>query len=65
MAPHDLLQVSRKPQVVTKDTMYNGKAGKGAMAMGKATKGGKASMPAMPKKAKPAKAAKGGRMKTK
>ncbi len=40
-------------------------AGKGSMAMGKAAKGGKASMPAMPKKAKPAKAAKGGRMKMK
>jgi hypothetical protein len=62
MAPHDLLQVSGKPQVVTRDTMYNGKAGKGAMAMGKGGKGQKASMPAMPKKAK---AAKGGRMKMK
>jgi hypothetical protein len=52
MAPHDLLQVSGKPQAVTGHTMYNGKAGKGAMAMGKGGKGGKASMPAMPKKAK-------------
>jgi hypothetical protein len=37
-------------------------AGKGAMAMGKGKKGGKASMPAMPKKAKPTK---GGSMKAK
>ena len=65
MALCDLLQVSGKPQVVTGHTMYNGKAGKGAMAMGKAAKGGKASMSAMPKKAKPAKAAKSGRMKMK
>jgi hypothetical protein len=46
--------------------MYNGKAGKGAMAMGKAAKGGKGAMPAaMPKKGKPAKAAKGKAMKMK
>jgi hypothetical protein len=33
--------------------MYNDKAGKGAMAMGKAGKGGKGAMPAaMPKKGK-------------
>jgi hypothetical protein len=56
MAPHDLLQVSRKPQAVTGHTMNNGKAGK-VMAMGKAGKGQKAAMPAaMPKKAKAGKA---------
>ena len=43
--------------------MYNGKAGKGAMAMGKGGKGGKAAMPAaMPKKVK---AGKGKAMKMK
>jgi hypothetical protein len=60
MAPHDLVQVSRKPQAVTGDPVYNDKAGKG-MAMGKAGKGKKQ---AMPKKPKPAKA-KGGGMKAK
>jgi len=59
MVPHDLAQVSRKPQVVTGDPVYNDKAGKGSMAMGKAGKGKKQ---AMPKKPKPAK---GGGMKAK
>jgi hypothetical protein len=58
MAPHDLAQVSRKPQAVTGNPVYNDKAGKG-MAMGKAGKGKKQ---AMPKKPKPAK---GGGMKAK
>jgi hypothetical protein len=57
MASHDLAQVSRKPQVVIGDFVYNDKAGKG-MAMGKGKK------QAMPKKPKPAKA-KGGGMKAK
>jgi hypothetical protein len=58
MAPHDLAQVSRKPQTVIRFPVYNDKAGKG-MAMGKAGKGkGKAT----PKKPKPAK---GGGMKAK
>jgi len=59
MVPHDLAQVSRKPQVVAGDPVYNDKAGKGSMAMGKAGKGKKQ---AMPKKPKPAK---GGGMKAK
>jgi|LauGreDrversion2_6_1035139.scaffolds.fasta_scaffold257346_1 hypothetical protein len=59
MAPHDLAQVSRKPQAATGDPVYNDKAGKGSMAMGKAGKGKKQ---AMPKKPKPAK---GGGMKAK
>jgi hypothetical protein len=58
MAPQDLAQVSRKPQAVTANPMYNDKAGKG-MAMGKAGKGKKQ---AMAKKPKPAK---GGSMKAK
>jgi hypothetical protein len=57
MVPHDLAQVSRKPQVVAGDPVYNDKAGKG-MAMGKGKK------QAMSKKPKPAKA-KGGGMKAK
>jgi len=57
MAPHDLAQVSGKPQAVTGDPVYNDKAGKG-MAMGKGKK------QAMSKKPKPAKA-KGGGMKAK
>jgi len=63
MVPHDLAQVSRKPQVVTGDPVYNDKAGKGSMAMGKAGKGAaKGQKAAMAKKGKPAK---GGGMKAK
>ena len=62
MAPHDLAQVSRKPQTVIGFPVYNDKAGKG-MAMGKGGKGAsKGSKPAMAKKGKPAK---GGGMKAK
>jgi hypothetical protein len=62
MAPHDLAQVSGKPQTVTGDPVHNDKAGKG-MAMGKAGKGAaKGQKAAMPKKSKPAK---GGGMKAK
>jgi len=59
MAPNDLVQVSGKPQTVTGNPVYNDKAGKGSMPMGKAGKGKKQ---AMPKKPKPAK---GGGMKAK
>jgi hypothetical protein len=38
MAPHDLAQVSRKPQAVIGFPVYNDKAGKG-MAVGKSGKG--------------------------
>jgi hypothetical protein len=63
MAPHDLAQVSRKPQTVIGFPMYNDKAGKGSMAMGKGAKGAaKGPKPAMGKKGKPAK---GGGMKAK
>jgi hypothetical protein len=62
MALHDLAQVSRKPQAVTGDPVYNDKAGKG-MAMSKAGKGAaKVQKAAMAKKGKPAK---GGGMKAK
>jgi len=55
MAPHDLAQVSRKPQVVIRIPVYSDKAGKG-MAMGKAGKGAaKGPKPAMAKKGKPTK----------
>ena len=55
MAPHDLAQVSRKPQTVIGFPVYNDKAGKG-MAMGKAGKGAaKGQKAAMAKKGKPAK----------
>jgi hypothetical protein len=54
----NLAQVSREPQAVTGDPVYNDKAGKGK-AMGKAGKGKKQ---AMPKKPKPSK---GGGMKAK
>ena len=61
MAPHDLAQVSRKPQTVIGFPVYNDKAGKGAM--GKAGKGAaKGQKAAMAKKGKPAK---GGGMKAK
>ena len=56
MAPHDLAQVSRKPQVVSGDPVYNNKAGKGSMAMGKAPKGKKQAAPKKPKAAKGMKA---------
>ena len=61
MAPHDLAQVSRKPQVVIGFPVYNDKAGK-SMAMGKGGKGtAKGPKQAMAKKGKP----KGGGMKAK
>jgi hypothetical protein len=55
MAPHDLAQVSRKPQKVIGFPVYSDKAGKG-MAMGKSGKGAaKGQKAAMAKKGKPAK----------
>jgi len=63
IAPHDLAQVSGKAPVVIGFPVYNDKAGKGSMAMGKGAKGtAKGQKPAMAKKGKPAK---GGSMKAK
>jgi len=57
MATDDLAQVSRKPQAVTGNPVYNDKAGKGPM-----KKAGQGKKQAMPKKPKPSK---GGGMKAK